>query len=146
MIVFVAFISMIYQCYHVELTFVFVHSQRFYANLNLEKQTSNSVIANKYDAICKSIEDLTRDSIKIHQLQNSVRMLELIAERIPEGVLHLIFLLASFQFKRLRILLSYSLQKTFNGILPTEFIFIIIYGVTFIGIIKGLINKRYSYV
>ena len=137
---------MIYQCYNIELTFVFVYSQRFYANLNLEKQTSKSVIANKYDAICKSIEDLTRDSIQIHQLQNSVRMLELIAERIPEGVLHLIFLLASFQFKRLRILLSYSLQKTFNGILPTEFIFIIIYGVTFIGIIKGLINKRYSYV
>ena len=137
---------MIYQCYNIELTFVFVYSQRFYANLNLEKHTSKSVMANKYDAICESIEDLTRDSVQIHQLQNSIRMLELIAERIPEGVLHLIFLLASFQFKRLRILLSYSLQKTFNGILPTEFIFIIIYGVTFIGIIKGLINKRYSYV
>ena len=99
-------------------------------------------MASKYDTICNSIDDLTKDGVEIQKLENSIRMLELIAERIPEGILHLIFLFASLQYKRLKILLSYSLQKTFNGILPIEFIFTIIYSVTIFGIIKALINKR----
>ena len=113
---------------------------RFYENI--DNEIDEAILPNVYFSISKAIDDILKESVNVYQLEHSIRMVELVTERIPEAILHLTFLFASIQYKRLRILLSYSIQKFFNGILPAEFVFTIIYGLTFGGIIKAIINKR----
>ena len=91
--------------------------------------------------IWKSINGLTEDFVQITKLKNTLLMIELVIERIPDAILQLAFLIASYHSERLRILLSYSLQKRF-GMIPVEWIFMFTFGITFCSILKSIINKK----
>ena len=116
-------------------------SFRFYSNLANDKLVEKNELGDEYHNIQKAIDGLTEDLVQITRLKNTVLMIELFIERIPDAILQLTFLIASYHSERLRILLSYSLQKRF-GMIPVEWIFMFTFGITFCSILKSIINKK----
>ena len=114
---------------------------RFYSNLADDKTVEKNESCYECYNIWKSINDLTEDSVQITMLQNTLLMIELVIERIPDAILQLAFLIASYHSERLRILLSYSLQKRF-GMIPVEWIFMFTFGISFCSILRSIINKK----
>ena len=117
-------------------------SFRIYSNLADAKAIENeNELRYEYYDIWKAINGLTEDLVQITRLKNTVLMIELVIERIPDAILQLTFLIASYHSERLRILLSYSLQKRF-GMIPVEWIFMFTFGITFCSILRSIINKK----
>ena len=117
-------------------------SFRIYSNLADAKAIENeNELRYEYYDIWKAINGLTEDLVQITKLKNTVLMIELVIERIPDAILQLTFLIASYHSERLRILLSYSLQKRF-GMIPVEWIFMFTFGITFCSILRSIINKK----
>ena len=105
------------------------------------KTVEKNELSQEYYNIWKDINGLTEDLVQITKLKNTVLIIELVTERIPDAILQLTFLIASYHSERLRILLSYSLQKRF-GMIPVEWIFMFTFGITFCSILRSIINKK----
>ena len=121
---------------------------RFYLNLlntsqNEDPSNVNVMLGkpNEYYKIWKDLHNLNNDLVKILELKTNIDMIETIIERIPGTILQLAFLFTSYHFSRLKIFLSYSVQKTFD-MLPVEFILSFIFGLTIWSIINAIILQK----
>ena len=89
----------------------------------------------------EKIDELKKQLRQLMELRTKIQIIESIFERMPQCILQMTFLFASFEYKRLTILLKTSLQKLLmtNSIVA---IYFIIFGITFYSIIKSMIDLK----